>query len=135
MNYRLMLIMVNYCWLRRKEFMEFWFFLGMPAIILLCRGLFGKNIWTLNFRHNPIFNSAIHRNKVKLFESLFYWKKKTVFFSSSHMNEHWMKMKEVHQQRQQQFHPSMIIKKNLSHHNIFLEMNVQKGKYFEIIEQ
>ncbi|CAF5043394.1 unnamed protein product, partial [Rotaria sp. Silwood1] len=32
---------------------------GMPAIILLCRGLFGKNIWTLNFRHNPTSNPPI----------------------------------------------------------------------------
>lgn len=37
---------------------------GMPAIILLCRGLFGKNIWTVNFRHNPISNPAIQRNRV-----------------------------------------------------------------------
>lgn len=37
---------------------------GMPAIILLCRGLFGKNVWTLNFRYNPLSNSAIQRNKV-----------------------------------------------------------------------
>ncbi|CAF1049998.1 unnamed protein product [Adineta steineri] len=36
---------------------------GMPAIILLCRGLFGKNVWTLNFRHNPINNSIVQRNK------------------------------------------------------------------------
>ncbi|CAF1611172.1 unnamed protein product [Rotaria sp. Silwood1] len=35
----------------------------MPAIILLCRGLFGKNIWTLNFRYNPQSNLSIHRNK------------------------------------------------------------------------
>ncbi|CAF3528801.1 unnamed protein product [Adineta steineri] len=37
---------------------------GMPAIILLCRGLFGKNVWTLNFRHNPLSNSTVQYNKV-----------------------------------------------------------------------
>ncbi|CAF0816396.1 unnamed protein product [Rotaria sp. Silwood1] len=36
---------------------------GMPAIILLCRGLFGKNIWTLNFRHNPTSNPPIQSHK------------------------------------------------------------------------
>ncbi|CAF4197320.1 unnamed protein product [Rotaria sp. Silwood2] len=35
----------------------------MPAIILLCRGLFGKNVWTLNFRYNPISDLSIKRNK------------------------------------------------------------------------
>ncbi len=38
--------------------------LGIPAIILLCRGLSGKNIWTLNFRHNPLSNPTILRNRV-----------------------------------------------------------------------
>ncbi|CAF1114250.1 unnamed protein product, partial [Rotaria sordida] len=36
---------------------------GMPAIILLCRGLFGKNVWTLNFRYNPLSNLLIRRNQ------------------------------------------------------------------------
>ncbi|CAF4372099.1 unnamed protein product, partial [Rotaria sp. Silwood2] len=36
---------------------------GMPAIILLCRGLFGKNVWTLNFRHDPILNPPIQIHK------------------------------------------------------------------------
>jgi hypothetical protein len=36
----------------------------MPAIILLCRGLFGKNVWTLNFRYNPLSNSLTQGNKV-----------------------------------------------------------------------
>lgn len=38
--------------------------IGMPAVILLCRGLFGKNIWTLNFRHNPLTTPSIQRNRV-----------------------------------------------------------------------
>jgi hypothetical protein len=40
--------------------------IGMPAIILLCRGLFGKNVWTLNFRYNPISNPTIQRTKVTI---------------------------------------------------------------------
>ncbi|CAF0840966.1 unnamed protein product [Rotaria sordida] len=36
---------------------------GMPAIILLCRGLYGKNVWTLNFRHNPLSNPPIQSHK------------------------------------------------------------------------
>lgn len=40
-------------------------FPGLPAIILLHRGLFGKNLWTLNFRHNPISNLPFQRNKVR----------------------------------------------------------------------
>jgi len=36
----------------------------MPTIILLCRGLFGKNVWTLNFRQNSLSNPSIQRNKV-----------------------------------------------------------------------
>ncbi|CAM4913980.1 unnamed protein product [Rotaria socialis] len=36
---------------------------GMPAIILLCRGLFGRNVWTLNFRHNPSSNLSVQKNR------------------------------------------------------------------------
>jgi len=52
----------------------------MPAIILLCRGLFGKNIWTLNFRYNPLSNSLIQRNKVATFFSLNRKKKRSLGF-------------------------------------------------------
>jgi hypothetical protein len=52
---------------------------GLPAIILLCRGLFGKNVWTLNFRNNPLSNSSIQRNKVISF--VFNSKKIIVIFS------------------------------------------------------
>ena len=38
--------------------------LGMPAVILLCRGLFGKNVWTLNFRYNAM------SNRVRLLRSM-----------------------------------------------------------------
>ncbi|CAF2041102.1 unnamed protein product [Rotaria magnacalcarata] len=36
---------------------------GLPAVILLCRGLFGKSVWTLNFRHDPISNPSTQLNK------------------------------------------------------------------------
>ncbi|CAF0874456.1 unnamed protein product [Adineta ricciae] len=36
---------------------------SMPAIILLCRGLFGKNVWTLNFRHDPMSSASVQRNR------------------------------------------------------------------------
>jgi hypothetical protein len=56
----------------------------MPAIILLCRGLFGKNVWTLNFRHNPLSNPPTPRNKVT---PLFLNSKKTEFSISRYMIE------------------------------------------------
>lgn len=34
-------------------------------IILLCRGLFNKSVWTLNFRHNPISSAPLQPTKVR----------------------------------------------------------------------
>ncbi|CAF0784608.1 unnamed protein product [Adineta ricciae] len=36
---------------------------GMQAIVLLYRGLFGKNVWTSKFRHNPLSNPLLQPNK------------------------------------------------------------------------
>jgi hypothetical protein len=37
---------------------------GLPAIIVLCRGLFGKNVWTLKSRHDPLSCQSVERHKV-----------------------------------------------------------------------
>jgi hypothetical protein len=66
----------------REEFLIIIIFfllsLGMPAIILLCRGVFGKNVWTLNFRYNPLSNVSIQRNKV--LSLIFQLEKQKIFF-------------------------------------------------------
>jgi hypothetical protein len=67
MNYQLKLIMVSLVWFWKKKSSSSSSFVGMPAIILLYRGIFGKNVWTLNFRYNPLSNSSIEQNKVRIY--------------------------------------------------------------------
>ena len=93
----------------------------MPAIILLCRGLFGKNVWTLNFRHDPLSNPLLQPNKVPNFNFFFHHPR----FFSSPMSESTMKMvKTLHPQQSIQF----MIKKTNHLPLIAQRMNEQRGK-------
>ena len=96
----------------------------MPAIILLCRGLFGKNIWTLNFRHNPLTTPSIPRNRVST--SLMHQTETTEEFSRKNVRS--MKQSEHRYALRQQPHHPRNTKIELIH-PIFRAVNEQKGKY------
>ena len=113
-------------------------FTGLPAVILLCRGLFGKNLWTLNFRQNPISNPPMLRNKVNN-ASLLCWSipgqgNETLLGLFSPVNECSMKTERVQRHpwtraraiRKRNFSLSMERKRNERKGNDSLERSVDE---------
>ncbi|UJR09856.1 hypothetical protein I4U23_014078 [Adineta vaga] len=115
---------------------------GMPAIILLCRGLFGKNVWTLNFRHIPMSNASIQRNRSHertLNETDKSITSSTTTSSNDHKDKHHLSHSSRNERAKSYYHPpelsiptlNSIVKRDEEKLNVFRTLKTKQIKIEE----